>query len=269
MSSLANGLECYYCFENDLLDSSGLGVDLVPAGDELYAAGILGQCLRATSGADTAKVLSLTVTELSLSVWFHFSGVEVIDTTIIVESNTDELLRIELHRLTNRISITPLGGAAVQESSISANEWHHLCVVCGSVVGPSIVSGVYLDGVSIGSSSWVGEVDVTDLSLVVDGAQQIDELGLWSRVLSASERAALYNSGAGLDISGVLGLGSHVCIPATDRSTVTIAATDRSTVTTSAADRSTVTIAGADRSIVTVAAADRSTVTIAATVPEC
>ena len=95
---------------------------------------------------------------------------------------------------------------------ISLNEWHHVVLTFDNTVGGT-TGRQYFDGVLSGTQTTVSPIasDATSFTLGgLDGSPKyIDELGIWNRVLSGSEVAALYNNGRGgfypFDFTGTYG----------------------------------------------------------------
>lgn len=93
------------------------------------------------------------------------------------------------------------GTDVVTSSNLSTNTWYYLTTV---ISGSTLTA--YVNGVSIGSGTiGSGTTNANNFSLssyadTPGGYFQgyIDEVGIWSRVLSSGEVSELYNSGAGL-----------------------------------------------------------------------
>lgn len=91
--------------------------------------------------------------------------------------------------------------------TVNDNNWHFVCAVFDNAVG----SKIYIDGSQDGSDSvTTNNNDATGVTPVIGAGHNgnptiqniftgsIDEVGFWTRGLSASEITSLYNSGAGL-----------------------------------------------------------------------
>ncbi len=90
-------------------------------------------------------------------------------------------------------------------SAVGSNGWHHVAVTLSNSSNGNLT--FYIDGVQSGTASSVNLGSGTSARVAI-GSQgsadydffhgAIDELGVWSRTLSSTEIANLYNSGSGL-----------------------------------------------------------------------
>lgn len=79
------------------------------------------------------------------------------------------------------------------------NVWTHVVAVCTS----GIIE-LFIDGISVGTSTWTGTNDNNEIRLNTAFLDQvfngkIDAVGLWHRALTQPEITALYNNGNGLE----------------------------------------------------------------------
>ena len=79
------------------------------------------------------------------------------------------------------------------------NVWTHVVAVCTS----GIIE-LFIDGISVGTSTWTGANDNNEIRLNTNFNDQvfngkIDAVGLWHRALTQPEITALYNNGNGLE----------------------------------------------------------------------
>ena len=105
-----------------------------------------------------------------------------------------------------RLSVDETGLGILQDiyavnQTLNNGQWYHLAVTWD---GPTMTAKLYVDGAQIGSDQTNSQSDAiyngaaafglgTPLVEGFDG--MMDEVGVWSRVLTAAEVAALYNSG--------------------------------------------------------------------------
>jgi len=103
------------------------------------------------------------------------------------------------------------GATAASANPINDNSWHHVVLTRNSVTG---IVQIYVDNsapVSATSESGNKTTPISTLGRIVGsvGASRgyfigaLDEIGIWNKVLTASEVSALYNGGNGLSYSGL------------------------------------------------------------------
>ncbi len=91
-------------------------------------------------------------------------------------------------------------------STISTDTWYHLAFVQDTV---NKEVEFFVDGVSQGTDTWDGSTETTTSSVFIGGRGSpspsnyyidgtIDEVGIWSRLLTTDEITQLYNSGSGM-----------------------------------------------------------------------
>jgi hypothetical protein len=94
-----------------------------------------------------------------------------------------------------------LGDTWENYTTMSINEWHHVCRICN---GTHIRA--YLDGVELLPASNTGGVETLNRPITIGNARyragygitgMIDEFGAWQRELTQSEILQLYNNGTG------------------------------------------------------------------------
>lgn len=142
----------------------------------------------------------------SISGWIYFTNnsgsVEVL-CGIGATGATDEVLQI--HKNSNKLVVAFYSDDSTGTTTLAANTWYHIVVTFNASTKAKIA---YLNGnveINVTSS---GVLDVPNNSVFYIGRDYagapaysdsiIDEVGIWSRVLTSSEAAQLYNSGAGL-----------------------------------------------------------------------
>ena len=88
-------------------------------------------------------------------------------------------------------------------SPISKNTWYFLCAVFDLSNGNIIlyVNGVAVDSLTVALSSFVDSdpyrIRIFEFDASGSGSVRVDEVGIWSKALSADEVSELYNNGAG------------------------------------------------------------------------
>lgn len=217
-SSLLDGLVAYWKLEEasgTRVDATGRGNDLTDNNSVGQAAGKVGNAAsfvaassQYLSRASTAD-LSVGTSSVTLAGWMKFTTVASVRTLLgKYELNQQEYTLDYSESVgTFRFLVSNNGSAnTVLTSSFgaaSAGAWYFVCVwrdataqtinlqinggaiASVSYTSPSIYSGTA--GFGIGGLTYPGNYQ--------DG--QIDEVGIWKRVLTAAERTALYNGGAG------------------------------------------------------------------------
>jgi len=111
------------------------------------------------------------------------------------------------------IADKPIGVAAARlgdgwiagTSRIDDGIWHHIVCTLNGTTAKIYVDGVLENTITVGAAiSYTGDRDI-GRRLTTYLSAQIDEVGIWSRALSASEVTELYNSGAGFQYPFLLG----------------------------------------------------------------
>ena len=97
------------------------------------------------------------------------------------------------------LNMVGAGGEYSSNVPMNDNQWHHLVTTFG---GGN--KKIYVDGVQVASASQTGSVTASGLPLIfgdpiakTDDRPKIDDVRIYSTVLSAADVAALYNNGAG------------------------------------------------------------------------
>lgn len=206
-SSLTVGLLGYYKLEGNFNDSSGHGRhlqdDAPPAAT--YNTGKLGQGLYTGAGFRT-PLGGLSAQAISLSAWFyatttsgagggtgHGRGDEVGDAFRIAYRSNGTNGKVVVR---NRTGVDIIDPGFV----LALSQWHHAAMTYnGSTVK------LFLNGAEVGSTSYTLTNGWQNLTFGIrcDGADfssPLDEVGVWSRVLTNDEITQLYNAGAGLDL---------------------------------------------------------------------
>ena len=97
------------------------------------------------------------------------------------------------------LNMVGAGGEYSSNVPMNDNQWHHLVTTFG---GGN--KKIYVDGVQVATASQSGSVTASGLPLIfgdpvakTDDRPKIDDVRIYSTVLSAADVAALYNNGAG------------------------------------------------------------------------
>lgn len=206
---LLTGLGAYYRFQNDLTDSSGNARHLTDIGGTTYQAAKINQGLASEGGSLVTAwpAGSLQNTSVSISGWFfaadgnnpsvntkgaiggwnHFS--------IRYHSQQDVDWRVGM-------VITGLVTAPNGDADVVPNQWNHVVATWDHTTTPSHTANLYINSTLTVTRTGTGSAAVFSL-IFFDATDAIssglDEVGLWSRVLSPGEILALYNFGNGFD----------------------------------------------------------------------
>jgi hypothetical protein len=162
--------------------------------EDTFAAGKLGDGLAGGSG-DSGAITSTA--PFTLSFWFKaVSGITDGQTGFSVTPRRagGSLGLIQASGSGGGIVVS----AAVNCPQVAKNDaWHHIAYTRSGTT-----FAVYQDGALVGSASGsaLGLV-LVQMTASGDVQMPIDELGIWSRTLTAAQVTTLYNGGAGLDPS--------------------------------------------------------------------
>jgi hypothetical protein len=233
-----NGLVLHLKFDDNLNDSSSENQTAAAQGSPAYVAGKVGTKGIEVQTQDAVKnYVEITPTpslvfgtsdSFSIAFWLKFSG-SANDLPIIgnaVNSTyqkgwvfSEDGGKIEwtlTGQDSGQVVADPVGGP-----TINNNTWHHIVATFdrGSATANTYVDGFRIDTRSIaglgtldtGNNIVMGQ-DPTG-TYAVNGTYNVDDLGIWRRVLSATEVCGLYNAGnSGNDLSSsgpiTLGLGT-------------------------------------------------------------
>lgn len=183
--NLSSGLVYYWDFQEATGATRAEKVagvkNLTDAGSVPAAVGKNGNCAAFADGGDTLSNAAVTfdATACTISFWMKRSV-----NSVHIEWTGG---------LTMSLAII-FGGANLGPPPATDGAWHHVLVwASGSTAYCS------LDGGEPTSAPYTaptpGALNLNDTG--DGGAWSIDEMGVWTRALNASERAALYNSGTG------------------------------------------------------------------------
>jgi hypothetical protein len=213
--TLLTGLEYYAPQEADANDVSVHARSATLTGSPTWDPGKVGNALSLTAGANGVQLNGLPAwthaSPWSFSFWYRalaFPSPEQSFLTaqqnvagefgVALRQRSDGTLRHVLIRR-SELTLADCAGTIV----LTPNSWHHVVVTYAGAGGPVIG---YVDNVQDCSAPESGTASASNgnvgINLEVDNSQvdhtfEIDELGIWSKVLSTQERADLYNGGAG------------------------------------------------------------------------
>lgn len=214
-STLLTGLEAYYWYNNNAEDVLGNwdGTLTNTTFSTIHHNGTHSAYFNGTSAHISNGATNLTTgTAFSYSVWVRIPSVVSADKTIMVEANSGSdnpysrlvLLGADVASAQLRNASASTICSITGTTNISDDEWHNLIFTVEN--GSQIL---YVDGVSEGTpgtGTYTGGI-TTDLCTIgalirSGGASQwfpgyIDELGMWSKVLTTTEVAEIYNNGKG------------------------------------------------------------------------
>lgn len=197
-ASCLTNLIAYYPFNGSLTDVAAAhnGTILGIIG---YTTGKLGQAAENSSGAGSnyVAVSGVTVTgDFSVSAWVNVDTYPVSGGTLFGQESG--FTGFYINGPTNKIAFYN-GGFQDGTTSVPLDTWTHVLVTYNSA---TTTFTFYVNGVTAGTqvsalASWT-PVDMLGLAgnAGLDGS--LDEVAVWSRVLTAGEIAAVYNSGSGL-----------------------------------------------------------------------
>ena len=198
---ITDGLQAFYKL-SDLTDASGNGNTLTNNGDVTFSSGKIGNAADfdgvtpylSKSGFDIGN-------SFTISTWFNTSSL------------SPSYIGIAIQQGNAAFYITPDGTISFGDFSswnassgpniISSNNWHHVALVSDNGSGTLFVDGNivatdqsnYLEMNSSGSDFKInGDSGDSNYTL------KVDAVGIWNRALNSTEVAALYNSGAGIEL---------------------------------------------------------------------
>jgi Concanavalin A-like lectin/glucanases superfamily/PEP-CTERM motif len=216
-AGLATGLEAYYQFNGNGLDSSGNGLNLTLAGSPSFGPGLFGQALSLDNNPSQYAILSADPTafnfgsnDFTIQVWVNFNTFGSDIQTLIEKFTGAGGPGWSLTAINNSLQFYADGLPAVNSSavSITTGTWNQIVVA-----RQGTTLDIYLnDSLVASDSSYVGAITTSSLPLLIgnrnseDGRNydvngSLDEIALWNRALSTSEIASLWNNGAGAMIN--------------------------------------------------------------------
>lgn len=229
-ANVTNGLLLHMAFEGDFQDSSGRGNNGTARGTPMFVTGKIGAQALQYSTDTTNSVFNYVnlgrPVDLAFSSNVSFSVSYWIQTPTNALSGDLPVLASSQNSYGNAgITFAPsydkggwswsLGdetsapGVYGADASINNGQWHHVLHTFDRVANVGIT---YLDGAQVNSTaiSGLGSIDTgTDFNIGQDtsgtyaesGVATVDDLGIWRRVITASEAYAIYCTGANFGAS--------------------------------------------------------------------
>ncbi|MGH7972161.1 MAG: LamG-like jellyroll fold domain-containing protein, partial [Limisphaerales bacterium] len=221
-ANLTNGLVLHLRFDNDLADSSGLMHDGVSNGMPVFVPGLIGTGAVQVSTAVTSsnynyisipysQDLALSSTDaFALSFWINYTGtpddLPIIGNAVgstfqqgwALADKNGKLMWTLVDTNGSSVLANPAGGP-----SLNDGKWHNVVMSFDGAIG---TADTYIDGFRAVSRSISG-LDTFDTgqpiclgqdptgTYGIDGAFQIDDLGIWRRTLSYYDAQAISELG--------------------------------------------------------------------------
>ena len=229
--NLTNGLLCHLTFDNNYNDDSGNGINGTPSGTPTFVAGKIGSgAVSFTTLADGSEIDYVTLgypaqlqfdgsENFSVSFWTSYTN-QYDDPPFISNKNWSSSGNLGWGIFTQnggnfRVNVMGDGGGAKESTTatpiIRDGLWHNIVVTFDR----SSVVSIYVDGDLVKTdplAATTGNIDTVSLGYAVNVGQDgtgmytdggsaqmigllMDDLGIWGRVLSASEVGAIYQGG--------------------------------------------------------------------------
>lgn len=211
-SPLLTGLVAYFAFQNNTDDSTGAN-NGTPT-NMSYATGIIGQAgnFNGTSYVSVPNPASFRSTTFSVSAWINTvttAEQDIFESWDIAAGPTYNGFEFRIFLPSTRVAIGHGPFSYYDSPAVFAvSTWYHLVLVVSTLPVPAF--SVYRNGTLLYTSGIITPVfsSNTRVRIGVNEYQaglfayyftgRIDELGYWSRALTAAEVLQLYNGGAGI-----------------------------------------------------------------------
>ena len=202
-TTLINGIQRYYKLDSDAVDSVAAQNGTTP--NVTWVTGKFGTA--ANFNADTSRQIvapSLDLmTAITISAWVYFTGSNSFS-PVVCQMSSGGGATLNYAILTNGTGLTFYGTGNASSAScpaMSQNMWHH--VVATRTIGG--LAQFWIDGVAGTATAGPAPHSVPGASFRIgnrddnyaDFPGYIDEVGVWNRVLTASEIAELFNHQVG------------------------------------------------------------------------
>lgn len=220
--ALADNLEAYYSLDEssgDAADATGNGYTLTNFNSCGYSSAVINNGSDAGSGNTTdylrygGTILSAAqiAGNASMAFWVNFYDVTTFKwiTGLYSGGATGKGFRIFISSGTCGVQYSV--SSSIGSSSLSTGTWYHFVVTND---GTNV--RWYKDGSFVTSTSYSGTNQSTTASLNLHWSEGVgesksatifDEVGIWSKTLTADEVSELYNSGNGLSYTDITGGG--------------------------------------------------------------
>ncbi len=211
--ALVDNLVAYYKLDEasgNAADATGGGLTLTNNGSMPYGTGIINNGAQTSSGSylNRNTVLSAATANVSVSLWVNISGTSLSGAFFHNGTGPNNGWGIGVGNVqydgaggTGNNLILLIDAVAWRvPGSLGGTGWKHVVVTRGATTWTSYVNGSALGStftdtpLTPASNTDVGR----DVGQTAPFTGTIDEIGYWSRELSAAEVTELYNSGAGL-----------------------------------------------------------------------
>jgi hypothetical protein len=222
MALQTNLIAYYKC--DDVNDSVGSNT-LTNVGYVSFGTGLIGNCAdfgsnNTTKGLMRSDALGYTGGNLSISMWVKLNNEPTsgLMTFVMIQNNTTKKLDLICYRYSPRnINFEQYngttGGDINYNVTMGTSNWYHLVYTYD---GTNVVG--YVNGSSVGTIDGVGNGNYNnntfdigiDFNSTQNASAKVDEVGVWTKVLSQAEVTALYNNGVGLTYPFVGGYGGFL-----------------------------------------------------------
>jgi hypothetical protein len=224
LTTLETGLQGYWNFDGNGLDSSGNGRDLTLVGNPGFAAGMSRQALQlhgdglqyAIRPVSDSAFSFLGSSDFTVQIWVNYNlSPSIRQQTLIEKFTGGSGPGWTLTADGSHFQFYPISdGHGV--GSFVTGAWHD--IVAERAGG---VFSLFYDGHQVGGSTVGGAIPDTLKPLLIGGRDQnpgfaldgkVDDVGIWNRALTTDEISTLWNSGAGTPIMGVSLLTATVTV---------------------------------------------------------
>jgi hypothetical protein len=226
--TVTNGLVAYWSFDGNLQDSirtaHGTARGPVPVGYETRAG--FGQSLKLNGTnfveiTGSSNTLRFASNSLSIAGWFRVDTFDKSWQALIAKG---ENLNYRIARNSAGNNIAYAGGVAEGANDVPpiTNGWHHFVAVTDASKA-KFGTALYIDGIIRGINTNAAVLAAGTANLFIGENPEalnrqwnggIDDIALWSRVLTPDEIALLYNGGTGRPLSAIPSLTGPVPSPA-------------------------------------------------------
>jgi hypothetical protein len=211
--SLSDGLQAYYPFNGNGLDSSGNGRDLTLVGNPTFAAGKFGQALvlDGTGNQYAVRPVSDSVfnfgsNDFTVQVWVNYSLSPAVRQQVLIEKFTGATgPGWTLTSADSHFEFYPFA-FGLDIGSFTTGVWHDVVAERSANILNFFYDGRHIAGVpAVGAITdttnplLIGRRNMgDDRNFALAGA--VDDVAIWNRALTADEIATLWNGGAGTPV---------------------------------------------------------------------
>jgi hypothetical protein len=221
-ATVVSGLTAYWSFDGHLLDSVD-GFDGVARGRDpvQFVDGVtdFGKALK-LNGTNYVEIpgssnkLQFANSSLSIAAWFKVDTFDK-DWQALIAKGENNSWRIARRAAENTIAYAGGAGEGLDDTpNINDGKWHHLVAITDAATN-QFGTALYIDGVIHGIQTNKPALEATLANVFIGenpGATnrmwkgEIDDVGLWNRVLAPQEISLLYNGGQGMPVSALPGV---------------------------------------------------------------